>query len=464
MKNMKSLTLAVVLSLLFAVQGITEEAPVPISEYEDLPEEILADLLASTKKNGESPEEILAVLEDDQKTYFVRKNAIETAWGRKEPAILNALFRIAREDKDGRLRGEAIEALKGAALKGASDERLFPMLAKVIEQDHDLSARYAAYEALGTTKDARAYEILIAGLSDGNSGPYAARGLVSLGRKDAYPAVEKMFLQGLKEPFVVHAVPELLLALDEKRGVACLLGLLKGADENVARRILERLRKKKFKNDDVRMEMVNRLSSTNFQIRSDAIEALGDLGDASTPATLRQHYAANTEDRAMVAHTLGSLQDAESVAMLAEELRKTNSVLRQSVARALGRIKGPKALNALMDALPKEKDEMTKVLMLEALGLIGEKRALRVIIPLLHDTGYTAQPVPADPNVSYMSMSYPWNTRVSRCALWAACTIQDGRAPFPIHNLTFGLFNEAKLNKWETQNRERIEGLFGAKK
>ena len=69
--------------------------------------------------------------------------------------------------------------------------------------------------------------------------------------------------------------------------------------------------------------------------------------------------------------------------------------------------------------------------LIEALGRLGDKAAIEVLLPLIDDTTLLAQPKKVR-----SIWSFPWNARVHGAAVWAILTIRNGKQPFRLADLS----------------------------
>ncbi|MFA4843162.1 MAG: HEAT repeat domain-containing protein, partial [Candidatus Omnitrophota bacterium] len=139
--------------------------------------------------------------------------------------------------------------------------------------------------------------------------------------------------------------------------------------------------------------LVEGLSDEYRSIRSLAADALariaGEHPDANfTPAV--EPLVRNLKDEDMNARraavqALGKIGALEAVAPLAEVLQADEArVVRQAVVVALGQIKSPQAVDALIQAL-KDESPYVREEAARALGEIGDKRATKPLIKVLQD-------------------------------------------------------------------------------
>jgi HEAT repeat protein len=127
-----------------------------------------------------------------------------------------------------------------------------------------------------------------------------------------------------------------------------------------------------------------------WTVRFGAVEALGEIANKSTINPLIK-YLETDEDpdfRAMAAKQLGEMEDVakEAGPGLIKALSDTDtSDIRENAAHALGQIKIHNAVEPLIKALEKEKEEYPRREMCWSLGELGKPQANNVLIKTLKD-------------------------------------------------------------------------------
>jgi hypothetical protein len=118
------------------------------------------------------------------------------------------------------------------------------------------------------------------------------------------------------------------------------------------------------------------LKDTDFEVRSRAIDALGEIKDprAVGPLIARLHDAISTAERGDLGQALGKIKDPRAVEPLIAALKRGDV----EVITALGKIKDPRAVEPLIAALKRG-----SVGAIEALGEIGDPRAVEPLIAAL---------------------------------------------------------------------------------
>ena len=124
------------------------------------------------------------------------------------------------------------------------------------------------------------------------------------------------------------------------------------------------------------------LGDADLEVRNFAAVMLGTLRDErAVPALIRALQDADVNVRHAAAASLGQIGSPDAVAPLIQALR-TEPWLQYPAISALAEIGDPKAAPALMELLD---DELVQGPVLEALGRIGGREALKRLIPRLYD-------------------------------------------------------------------------------
>jgi HEAT repeat protein len=338
-------------------------------------------------------EKILADLSSSD--YQTRRKAVLACEGRKEPEVLERLLVLAREDDHPNIRAAAVHVLPGF-----TDPRIFPLLVETARSSSNfVGPKQAALVALGKTKDERALPILLGFLSaDSQSAAYAAKGLGHLGDERAFEPLLKLFLARPTDGWVGPAAPRALARIDPARTARAMLSCFGDLPSPAPRYAAEVLAK--HGDESAVKPLLAFLSSPEKGRREAAIHALGGIGGETAVAALLAHLGKDSGDTAAVARAIRDCGDA-SAAM--------------PVARALAR----------------EENTVTKLLLMEALAALGNRRAVGTIAAHLSDDTFVPQP----PWVSAI-YGFPYNTRVRYAAWWAIRRILDGKPPVPLAELS----------------------------
>jgi HEAT repeat protein len=359
-------------------------------------------------------------LEDEDS--YVRRKVARTLGEMEYDRVVEALIEALR-DEDSYVRRSVAEALDGIGWKPRNDEeRVLYYIAKedwdecvkmggvavefLIERlkDKDRYVRSSVAWALGKIGDARAVDTLIEALKDESS--YV--------REDSIGALVKIAKKDL------GVVDKLIKALrDEdsyvRGGIAKVLGNLGWEPKSEEERVLYYIANGDWdecvKMGAVAVEfLIERLKDRNSDVRRSVAEALGKIGDARAVDTLIE--ALKDEDsyvRASVAWALGEIGDARAVSALIEALRDEDSYVRGGIAKVLGNLgwepkseeervlyyiangdwdecvkMGAVAVEFLIERL-KDRNSAVRIRVAEALGEIGDARAVDSLIESLKD-------------------------------------------------------------------------------
>jgi HEAT repeat protein len=261
------------------------------------------------------------------------------------------------------------------------------------------AVRQKAAEALGRSKSSRAVEPLISALNDPDFGVQASAA-TALGEIKDPRAVEPLMTairdavkygQATKGPDDVYSITDQQRSrLDVAQKSADALGNLGAPSLNVLMAA--------FKDKDlngyaapglVKMgapavdALVAAMHDADADVRWEATNALGEIKDPrAVPALLEALQVKDIQWHAALA--LGKIKDARAVEPLIAALQNKDAEYREQVASALGELKDPRADTALTAAL---KDPEPKVLhaAANALGLINDPQAVNVLLTALRE-------------------------------------------------------------------------------
>ncbi len=132
------------------------------------------------------------------------------------------------------------------------------------------------------------------------------------------------------------------------------------------------------------LEMMN---SADVRDRRDAAAELGIYADDSAiPYLLKGLSDGDNKVRALSAESLGKIGTTEAIDPLLLLLDDASSSVRRSAIAALGEIGDPVALSGLIGALPLENDERARGAIVFSLGEIGTTEAVQPLIGALNDS------------------------------------------------------------------------------
>lgn len=125
----------------------------------------------------------------------------------------------------------------------------------------------------------------------------------------------------------------------------------------------------------------------NEYIRSDAIRALGGIGDSrALPALVRRLDDANFNNQEDAAAALARIGDRRAAAPLVAMLHATEKHrhARTAAAQAVIALADPSVVGSLLDSL-RSGDELGRMLALQVIGAIGDGRCVPPVVAALHD-------------------------------------------------------------------------------
>ena len=283
-----------------------------------------------------------------RKDYKIRASAARALSKIGKPAI-EPLLKLLRS-KNSEVRMLAAEAL--ADIGDPAVDRLIDIL----ENIHS-DIRKEAAQILGEIGNKRAIEPLIKALGSRNFGSSIV----------AIEALDKIDPDWSKSEEAKKLIPLSIKAWKDgntqsRESAVWVLGTL--GDE----RVVEHL--------------INALKDNDKYVRKAAVYALGEIGDkrAVEPLIKVLECDNNSDVRKAAVHALGELRDERAVKPLTNYLRCWGVWI---VCNALAKI-GKPAVETLITAL-QDRDPVIRMIAAEALGKIGDKRAVEPLINLLED-------------------------------------------------------------------------------
>ena len=310
-------------------------APIFIPIYVEGRVEVLLDSNSSADRRAEVLEQLGAAAVDPLREELLhenssadrRRNALEALVQLGDTAV-DLLVKTLSDDRWWH-RNDAAEALGQLGNKRAVDP-----LIKALSDDYRW-VRDAAAEALGHLGDKRAVDPLIKALADENSDvrEHAAGALGQLGDKRAFDPLIKGLAD--KDAMVRKATAEALGQLGDKRAVD---------------------------------PLIKALSDDKSWVRAGAAKALGQLGQPEWT-----QYIRGDEDDF---HRLGSSEDPRAVVPLIKALSHHNYNVRSSAAGALGQLGDKRALAPLIKALSDNDSYAVREAARAALKKLGYKKVI----------------------------------------------------------------------------------------
>ncbi len=269
---------------------------------------------------------------------------------------------------------------------------------------------------------------MVGALEDRNNWSHAATGLRHLGDQRGAGPLAKVFRQHLHDHAVFGVVADAILALDPDMAKDLVFAAIQ-ADNVYPHHRLDRLLGQ-IQTKAVRARAQKLLAHDNDRVRACGVHILGHVGDVGTVAVLLRVMDGDQTLRLDAIRALGSLGHELAVPQMARHLRAESAPQRAVVAEALGRIRHRTAVRPLIIALRGEQETLPKLRIIEALGRIGDRRAVAELGKHLDDNSMHKQPL----RVSSI-WSYPYNAPVNWVAWWALRHVRDAKPPRPINKL-----------------------------
>lgn len=258
----------------------------------------------------------------------VRLEALTAIGKMPDPKIIPAINPLAN-DPDNHVREKALELLALLEKNKAADALIQAL------KDKNPLVRAKAAESLGNIKDAKVVQPLIDALNDENEAVQSA----------VYQSLEK-----LKE----LAADSLMKALKHGDSAVRLrsLHLLEGVSKAVG-------------------PITQLLKDVNDQIRTEAAQALGKMGEPAVDPLIQALKDENVRIRSTAAASLGYLRNARAAAPLVGLLKDSDIGVRFCAADALGKIASESAIPDLIAAL-KDDNEFVREKCVAILALFKE--------------------------------------------------------------------------------------------
>ena len=278
------------------------------------------------------------------------------------PELAKPLVRKALGDLDVEVRVQAAAAASQLRLEGSGD-LVIPWLSET-----DSRLRLAACDVILAAPTPRAVQALGRVLSD-QSPQVRLSAAHAMGTSATREAVSPL-LGHLDDtaPEVRSEVARALGRLGDPRAVLPLVSKIQDSAAEVRRRVARSLGE--LGDPRAVSALVLVLSDTNLDVRLESVRALGKLAsDEATVALIP------------LAQGLGTTDGAAS-SQAPPPSSETTLALRQAALGALGRIASPRAINALIDALDKDRPDALRMPAHDALVAVGSK-ALKPLLTYL---------------------------------------------------------------------------------
>ena len=258
---------------------------------------------------------------------------------------------------DGANRTEVRVAAAAALGKMGAPQAAGPLLPVVTDQASDAEVRAAAIEALANIDGAQPAQPFIAALKDEEARVRRAAA-VGLGTVKARQAIDAL-IEALEDPdvLVVDAAAWALAQIGDGRALEPLCGLLRS---KIAR------------------------------LRWSGAHSLGALGDKRAVPKLAEAAAkdADSSVAATAVFALGQIGTADTAGPVARALRHPAPKVRNAAAAALGRIRDPRSVEALLAYLKaRDPSHSVRVVAAQSLGQLGKALSLKPLLEMLAGPG-----------------------------------------------------------------------------
>jgi HEAT repeat protein/beta-lactamase regulating signal transducer with metallopeptidase domain len=275
----------------------------------------------------------------------VRQAAVEALGQVKDSVAVRALMEVLRTDESPAVRRAA-----AWSLGEIGDDLAIPALADALTKDRDVEVRRNAASALGSIDSPRATSALVQALEhDTNNSvrQHAAEALANIEDPAAIDALIRVLGRD-NDPGVKRSAIEAIDNLDAPRAVPAVSGALRDADAAVRRAAADALGS--MEDDEAVPALMAVARDPDAEVRRAVMQALSNLGDRRALATFVAALSdADAEVRNYAAEGIG---DVENLRVAPPELIRAmedrNEEVRHAVAHALGHIKDPAALRALI--------------------------------------------------------------------------------------------------------------------
>lgn len=380
--------------------------------------------------------------------FATRRDAVRACRGRTEAPLLRALEERVRKDAHPNIRAWAIEELGTRR-----DHSWLPLFRKVLAEDR-MFPQQKALVAIGKLRDPALRDEIAGHLETPQLKVAAAQGLGELGDAKSYGRIAEILASELGDWRVNTALPGVLAKLDSDKAITTMLGLWRGESTGKHRNVLI-TPLQQVGGAKVHAAMLEELDQTDRRRKRAAIDVLSVYKSEKTTKRIMAVFEAEPGLRINCARAIAKSKARGAPTYLASYLDdKLEADVRAELALALGTLGDPRVAGRLVAALRREKATIAKIRIIEALGRIGERRAVATLIGFLSDDSYKAQPTTFSRIVPF-----PWNTRTGDAAAWAIERLRGKKTPKVDGLLSFQ--NPGGV-KWAANRTEDIRRWWNA--
>ena len=363
-----------------------------------------------------------------------RRNAVVASRPYVHPDLTEVLRQMAKADPHRVPRRFAIDEL--AKAPKAADAEIF---AERLENDREVDVRAAAILGLAAHGPEHLSTIRPYLAQRDRLALHAADALGKLRDRDSYDAILELMLEMKNHvPWRWRLSAGALLAIDPERAGPMLIGLWDQPEYfnriwPLARVFAEH--KAKSVIPGLLVELAPSIQERPARVvagrRRAALYALGKCGDAKTAKKLMGFFEAEPSLRAETAIALAEIGHGGAATFLASWLGdRLGAKARAEVARALGILRRRDSVPKLCAALSKEAETLARIRMIEALGKIGDRRAVATLMDFVDSSDIESQ----DAKLSTI-LPFPWNVRTGSVAVWSLELLRKGKEPFALDQL-----------------------------
>ena len=333
---------------------------------------------------GRENESVIGALAEALKdpVASVREAAVQALGNAKDSVAVRALMDVLRNDESPAVRRAA-----AWSLGEIGDDLAIPALADALTKDRDAEVRKNAASALGSIDSPRATSALIQALEhDTNIAvrQHAAEALANIEDPAAIDALIRV-LDRDNDPGVKRSAIEAIDNLDASRAVPAVSGALRDSDAAVRRAAADALGS--MEDNDAVPALMAVARDPDAEVRRAVMQALNNLHDRRALSTFVGGLAdADAEVRHYAAEGIGNIENLRvAPPELIRALDDRNDDVRHAVAHALGHIKDPAALTALIAHVTDPNVEVRQAVV-ESLDEFDDPRVTTALRTALRDT------------------------------------------------------------------------------
>ncbi len=288
----------------------------------------------------------------------------------KDPLLEKAIVKFIG---DPNIRNEVVSTL----IKYGKD--IVPLLVEKLK-DEDIEVRLSAVLALGRIGDSSVLPYLIEALKEEELAVASAGAIAKMGDKEAFEPLINML--GHPNPYIRHAIISALNSIGHPEMPKRIKELLKS--ENPWERESAIKIAGYFGYEECKEEIFNLVNDENEEIKRTAYENIVFFEDERVPEILNRGL--DTEKRKVresIAKSLIFLDREKSIPLLEKALKDSSPWVRYYGVKSLV-FQNPSNLFEILNSLLKKEDtNLVKVIVVESLGKLGDKKSIPILKSLL---------------------------------------------------------------------------------